>query len=64
VDLPSPSLDDRMSVEQIARPVTWSWIDVLRDQPDRCSRSGLVAKFSTELGTDWFLVLRAIIDSD
>ncbi len=50
-----------MSVEQIARPISGrglmgcviNLIAVLE-----------VGEISTELGTDWFLVLRAIIDSD
>ena len=60
----SPSLSNRMSVEEIARPGNIVGENVLRDfklivvlEVDRC-------EIPIEQGIDWFLVLRAIIDKD
>ena len=60
----SPSVSNRMSVEEIARPGNMVGENVLRDfkliavlEVDRC-------EIPIQPGTAWFLVLRAIIDSD
>jgi hypothetical protein len=60
----SPSLSNRMSVEEIARPSNIVGENVLRDfkliavlEADRC-------EIPIEPGIDWFLVLRAIRASD